>query len=132
MTTTAAISGQSIGTSTNVGTDKFPAKVTCQSGSDRFFIEAILTNGAGGYDKAQEVLVFYASHTVSATADAAIVEKLRGCARQLAVKPREAGSAIQVKISDVEPLSGGYIYLWLEIPTVTVAQTITVNVVEGP
>lgn len=132
MTVTAAINGQSVGTSTNIGDDKFPQKVTCQSGTDRFFIEATLLNGAGGYDPAQALVVFYTSYSQSVTANAAMIALLRQMARRLDVKPRREAGATQIKVSDLEPLSGPYIYLWTQVPTVSVAQTLTVNVVEGP
>lgn len=132
MTVTAAISGQSIGTSTNVGADKFPQKVTAQSITDRFFIEVTVLNGASRYDPANAITVFYTSYSQSITADSTMMAKLRQLARRIDVKPRVDGSATQIKVSDLEPLSGPYIYLWCEIPTVTVAQTLTVNVIEGP
>lgn len=132
MTVTASISGQSIGTSTNIGPDKFPQKVTCQSGTDRFFIEATVTNGAASYDPANAIVIFYSSYSQSATANAALIDKLRKNARRLDVKPRRLAASVVVLASDLEPLSGPYIYLWCEIPTVSVAQTLDVNVVEGP
>ena len=131
MTTTAAISAQSVGTSTNVGEGKFPQKVTTTGYSDRFYIEGKITNGAGSYSPANKVRIWYSSYSASITA-AAAVDLLRANARYLDLTPSPDGSIARSQISLCEPLSGLYIYLWVDIPTQTVAQTLDVNVIEGP
>lgn len=131
MTTTVAINGQSIGTSTNIGEDKFPQKVTAQTLSDRFFIEGKIVNGADAYDPSNRVVVWYASCSESVTA-AASVDLLRNTARRLEVVPSRRSGVSRTKVSDCEPLSGGYIYLWTEVPKLATASTLTVSVIEGP
>lgn len=131
MTTTAAINAQSVGTSTGVGEDLLAYKLTPQSTSDRFFVEALLTNGAGGYDMAQRPRIWYACHSVSMTASLA-PKILKQTARYLEIVPSPFGSKQVARISQLEPLAAAYVYLWLEMPAVAVAQTLTVNIIEGP
>lgn len=131
MTTTAAINAQSVGTSSNVGEDLLAYKLTPQSTTDRFFVEALLTNGAGGYDMAQRPRIWYACHSVSMTA--ALAPKiLKQTARYLEIVPSPFSGKQVARVSQLEPLSAAYVYLWLEMPAVTVAQTLTVNLIEGP
>ena len=131
MTITAAISGQSIGTSTNVGPDKFAYKVTAQTISDRFFIEGRITNGVHDYNPTNRTRIWYASSTFSVTA-AASVDLLRQTARYLELRESNLSGVARVTVSLCEPLSGGYVYLWAEVPNHVVAQTLDVNVIEGP
>ena len=56
MTVTTSITGQSIGTSTNVGTGLFAQKVTKQAATTAIVIAVRVTNGAAAYDRHAEVL----------------------------------------------------------------------------
>jgi len=131
MTTTNAISGQSIGTGSNVGEGKFPQKVTIAATTTAFVITPRVTNGAGEYIEASEVIIWYSGSSYSVTA-AAAPELLRKTARFVSVKPSRNSSVAIAIDSSIEPVTGSYIYLWCSIPTVTVAQTLDVNVVELP
>lgn len=131
MTTTASISGQSIGTGANIGYGLFPRKVTRQVTTTAFVIAAKVTNGAAGYTPQQEIRIWYSSSSFSVlAADAAAA--LHDTARYLDVKPDALAGGIEIKDSSLEPITGDYIYLWCDIPTVAVAQTLDVNVVELP
>lgn len=131
MTVTASIGSQSIGTGSNVGNDKFAQKVTCASGTTAFLIEAKVTNGASAYDPSLRPMIWYASSSFSVTA-AAAVDLLRNAARYLEVIPSPNGSVARIRATELETIRGGYIYIWCDIPTVTVAQTLDVDVVELP
>jgi len=132
MTTTAAISSQSIGTSTNVGEGKFGQKITAQATTSAFVVTPRVTNGAAGYDPANEIVVRYTSSSFSLTMSAATIAALAPTARFVSVKPAREGGGVVIKDSSLEPITGGYIYLWCDIPTVAVAQTLDVNLVEVP
>lgn len=131
MTTTTAVNAQSIGTSTNVGENLFAYKLTPQSTTDRFFIEAILTNGAGGYDVSSKIYIRYACHSVDMTA-ALAPPILRSGSRFLEVIGSSSAGQVTARTSLLEPLAAAYVYLWVDVPNQTVAQTITVKVIEGP
>lgn len=131
MTTTAITAGQAIGTLTNIGADLFATRTAVQTTSDRFFVEAKVTNGAGNYDQSKRIIVWFAPYSVSVTA-ALAPELLRNIARFVEVIPSKFGSVARVRTSLCEPLSGGYIYVWCEIPTVTVAQSLDISLIEGP
>jgi hypothetical protein len=131
MTVTAAISGQSIGTSSNVGSGLFPQKVTRQVTTTAFHIAARVTNGTGGYDPHAEVRVWFSSTSFNITA-AAAVSQLKSTARYLDVRPLAETAGVVIRDSSFEPITGSYIHLWVDVPTVSVAQTLDVNVVELP
>ena len=131
MTTTPAINAQSVGTSSAIGDDLLAYKLTPQAATDRFFIEAILVNGAAGYDMAQRPRIWYACHSVSMTASDA-PKILKQTARYLEIVPSPFSGKTVARISQLEPLAAGYVYIWLEMPNLVVAQTLTVNIIEGP
>lgn len=130
MTTTTSISGQSFGTSTNIGEGKFPQKVTIQATTTSFVIEGRITNGAAGYVK-QDVRVWYASSGFSVTAAVGSVA-LRPTARYVDIPMGQAAAQVTIRSSLLEPVAGSYIYLWVDLPTLTTAATLDVNVTELP
>lgn len=131
MTTTNAISGQTIGTSTNKGEGLFPQKVTLQAATTAYVITIRLTNGADAYISKAEVIIWYSTSSFSITAAQAVLQ-LKPTARYVTIKPSSLGSAILIKDSSLEPVTGGFLYLWCDIPTVVTAQTLDVNTVELP
>ena len=131
MTTTTAISAQTIGTSTNVGNGKFPQKVTLTAGTTAFVLSALLLNGTDAYSRSNEVRIWYSTSSFSISAAAAVLQ-LRQTARYLDVRPSINPGETLIIDSTFEPITGAYLYLWCDIPTVTTAQTLTVNVVELP
>lgn len=131
MTSTQIITAQSIGTSTNKGSDLFAVRLTPQAITDRFFLEVVITNGAAGYDIKQRPIAWYATYNASVTA-ATAPALLRNTARYLECIPRPEGSGVSSRTSVCEPLSGPYLYVWFEIPAVAVAQTMSAWIHEGP
>jgi hypothetical protein len=132
MTTTTVINAQSIGTSTNVGTNKFPQKTTAQQSSDRFFVEVSLTNGAAPANRTSKLFVRYASSSIDMTAAQAMVA-LGQASSVIVLTPADIAGGTVIVGSLLEPLSGAYVYIWVDsIPTQAVAQTLTVKLIEGP
>lgn len=131
MTTTVAINGESIGTGSNIGEGLFAYKLTPQSTSDRFFVEAILTNGAGGYNVSNKLRVIFACHSVSMTA-ADAVPILKSNARYMEVIASADAGQVIAKTSLLEPLAAAYVYVWVNVPPQATAQTLTVKLIEGP
>lgn len=131
MTTTASISGQSIGTSTNVGNGKFPQKVTAAVTTTGFVISARVTMGTQGSAGASTVRVWYSSSSFNITA-AAAVEALSGTVRYLDLILPTTGGTVRIKDGTLEPMTGGYIHIWCDVPVLDVAATLDVNVVELP
>ena len=131
MTTTTIVTAQSVGTSTNVGEGKFPQKTTAQALTDRFYVEAKVTNGAAAYDKSKRITMFMVASPTSVTA-AAAVDLLRQTADRVDLRIDDKQGTQRATISSCIPLSGSYIYVWFDIPNQTVAQTLDVNLVEGP
>lgn len=129
MTTTTVITSQSIGTSTNVGEGLFPQQVAIQATTSDYVICMRVTNGAGSYLPKSEIIVRYASSPFNITAAQAVTQ-LAPASRYVSLKPSDKGSAVVIKNSLFEPILGGYIYLWCEVPSTTVAQTLDVSVVE--
>lgn len=131
MTTTTSISSQSIGTSTNVGQGLFPQKVTKQTATTAFLVDVRITNGAGGYNPVSEVRVWYASSTFSLSAANAVTQ-LRAAAGYVDVRPSPHASGVTIRQSDLATVNGSYIYFWVDVPLVSVAQTLDVTLVELP
>lgn len=131
MTTTASISSQSIGTSTNIGERLFPQKVTANAATSAYLLGVRVTAGAG-VTLTGTVRVWFSSSSFSITAAQGAIY-LRPTARYVDVPLNAvASSAVLIKDSTLEPLTGGYIYLWCEIPNLGTAATLDVNCVEVP
>ena len=135
MTSTAVLSAQSIGTGANKGNDlTFSAsamKVTIQTGTTAFCVAGELTNGSASYDQANRPTIRYATSPFSYAYDAA-PPNLRTTARYLEMIPKQSAGGIAARNSDLEVVKGSYIYVWVDVPGVAVAQTLTINVVELP
>ena len=131
MTTTALIASQSIGTGANVGDNLAAAKFTPAAISDRYFVECILTNGATSYDLNNRPRVWYAGYSASITA-ALAPAILRKAARYVEITPHVNAGLVAKKTSLLEPLDAPYVYVWIESPNLAVAQTLSVNIIEGP
>lgn len=129
MTTTNAISGQSIGTSTNIGEGKFPQKITAVSTTSGFYVQPRVTNGAGDYTGCPKVRVWYCSSSYSLTAAQAVVQ-LRRNASYVDLDLAGGNAEVAIRDSFLEVLSGQYIYLWVTAPKLPVAATLDVNVTE--
>ncbi len=131
MTTTAIISGQSIGTSTNVGNDKFAAKLTAGTTTTAFVVSAKLTLGAGPTNPGI-VRVRFTSASFNVTA-ANGPAHLGQTSRYLdLVLSGQPGSSVLIKDGTLETLTGSYIHVWVDAPTLGTAASLDVNVVELP
>lgn len=135
MTTTQILNAQSVGTSTNKGSDLTFAtagmKLTIQTGTSAYKIIARLTNGAASYDRANRPTIRYVSSPFSDTYTAA-PSLYRQSARYLELIPADGASLPSTRATDVETVSGQYIYMWVDVPAVTVPQTLDLYVVELP
>lgn len=130
MTVTDSISGQSIGTSTNVGERKFPQKVTKQSLTTAWTVSAKLTNGATGYAPSGIVRIWYASSNFNLTA-AEAAAGLRPT-RYLDLRPSPHAAGIVADSGELITATGNYLFFWCDLPTVPTAQTLDVSCVELP
>lgn len=129
-TVTAAINAQSIGTGGNVGNGKFPYKLTKSAGSTVFSVEAKLVTGSGAPVTMSKVIARFCSSSFSQTA-AEAVEMLKGT-KELEIKFAEASAGTRLISSELFSFLGDYAYLWVDVPPLTVAATLTVNFVELP
>lgn len=130
MTITDSISGQTgIGTGTYIGYGKFPTKITAQTDTSGFIVSAKLTNGAAAYHQNGVVRVFATSSNFSTTA-ALAPQQLRQQAVSFDVRPEPSSGLIAINKSELQVLTGGYIYFWLELPKVATSQTLDVSVIE--
>ncbi len=133
LTVTNTINAQSIGTGSNVGSQKFATKTTIAATTGKFAIGVLMTNAAGSILPVdQQPRVWYHSSNFSVHAhDAAGV--FAKAARYVDVVPRYdlvAGSSS--RSSRVEDVAGDYIYVWVDVPNLEVAATLTVSIVEVP
>lgn len=131
MTTTTVINAQSIGTGSNVGVPVHASKLTCEALTTAYVINAQLTNGAARYSRSNEVRIWYASSPYNMTASQA-ADRCKQSARYLKIFGREDPSSITVQDTEVEVLSGQFLYIWLEVANQPAAQTISVIVTQLP
>ena len=134
MTTTLITNAQSFGTSTNIGNDKFVTKTTLQTGTTAFLVSARATNastGAAG-NKGKRVMVWYTSTSWTYSANASGIDALRKTARFVSVPLGAGTSEVVVEDSSLEPVTGASVFVWVEAPTLDVAATLDINLVELP
>lgn len=133
MTTTALVTTQSIGTGSNKGDGILPQKATLAGSTQNFVLSMEITNGAGGYVKGSRISAWYATSPFSYTAADGVVQ-LRNKARYLEIIVSHNANIIHAAASVLEPVAGQYLYVWFDIPVVTVAQTMNVSYTEfdGP
>lgn len=131
MTTTALISGQSIGTGSNMGTGILPIKLTLQTTTTAFVICGRMTNGAAAYNQREELRIWYTTSSFSITAAQAILQ-LNKTARYVDLRKSSLNAGVVIQDSSLEPVTGASLYIWCDVPNSTVAQTLDVNAVELP
>ncbi len=132
MTTTTVTNAQSIGTSTNIGDDKFVTKTAIQTGTTAFVITPRVTNEANS-NAGLVLRVWYTSSSYSLTASAALASAaLRQTAHYVDLRLNSDNSGVAINDSCLEPVTGGYIYTWCSIPTLILAATLDVNLTELP
>lgn len=132
MTTQSAISGQSFGTSTNIGNGKFSiSPLTLAATTTAFVVNAQWTNGAGPLDPNARVKVWYTTTMRTVTSGTA-VQKLGQTARFVELFPAQNSSELTIKDSTLEPVTGSKLHVWVDAPTLPTAATLSVDVVELP
>lgn len=133
MLATLLINAQSIGTGTNAGEGLFPVKVTLQATTTAYVLSMRVTNGTDAYVTSDEVIVRYSTTPFGASYTAAqAVPVLGQTHRFVYIKlQRTAGLAI-IKDSSIEPVTGGTLFIWCDIPKVATAMTLDVYLQELP
>lgn len=132
MTTQSIISGQSFGTSTNVGNGKFSVSpLTLTSTTTAYVITAQWTNGAGPWDPNARVKVWYTTTMRTVTA-ANAPQQLGQTARFVELFPAPGSSLLAIKDSSLEPVTGEKLHCWVDAPTLPTAATLSVDIVELP
>jgi len=133
MTTQSILSGQSIGTGSNIGNGKFSiAPLTFGGTTTAYTVAVKLTNGTtGGLDKAQTVRVWFASCYATLTAAQALVQ-LRQEASYVDIRPSPEVAGIAIINSELMPVQGAKFYAWVDAPTYPTAGTLDVTLVESP
>jgi hypothetical protein len=136
LTTQSLISGQSFGTSTNIGNGKFSINpVTLADATTGYIINVQVTPGAGPVDPNAYVRIWYTTTMRTVTAANApytlcdtsrYVDKLIGQSGQVRVSV--AGS----KDSSFEVKTGNKLHCWVDAPKLETAASLTVDVVELP
>jgi len=131
MTTTTIVSGQSIGTSTNVGNSKFPTKQTLSPTSAAIVLTLRVTNGAGkGVDDERSVItMWYALSPVSVTA-AEGTELLKQNARFVDLRLEPLAEKDRARDSELIVVSGQYLYVWFDVPPFNTAATLNAYLTE--
>lgn len=136
MTTTVILNAQSIGTGANAGSDltfsTAGMKVTKQTATTAFSISARLTNGAGAYSLSNRPVIRYTSSPFSVAYTAAPKLFRNNGSRYLEMVPGCEGNLAVARTSEIETVNGDYIYIWVDCPTVAVAQTLDVTLFELP
>ncbi len=132
MTTTALISSQAIGTSTNIGDALFAGKATAASTTTAFLLSARITAGAGPLTPNSVVRVWFTSTSFNIAAGVGPAQ-LGTTARYVDLLfTSPTGGQVQIKDGTLEPLTGPYIHYWVSVPGLGTAATLDVNLVELP
>lgn len=132
MTTTAAINGQSFGTGSNIGNQKFSiSPITLQAATTAYVVNVNWTAGASVEDRGSVVKVYYTTYHGTLTAQQAI-DQLGQTARFVEILAPQRAGGIQLRDSTFEPVTGTKFYCWVEAPKLSVAATLTVTLVELP
>jgi hypothetical protein len=134
-TETVLINAQSIGTSTNVGNNKFSINpVTLQTSTTAFYLDVKLANGAtaGDIDPGLTPFIRYANTVYTVTA-AEAPNTLGQAARFVKIVPRSGASKEVIAQSSLEPAIGGSdVLCWVDAPAFPVAGALTVTLCELP
>ena len=130
MTTQSAISGQSFGTSTNIGNDKFSINpLTLGAGTTAYCVNVQVTAGTAGQGSQIEVRVWYTTTMRTVTAANAPIQ-LKTTARYVDIRLNNGSGLITIKDSALEPATGSKFHCWVEAPKLDVAATLDVDLVE--
>ena len=130
MTTQSAISAQSFGTSTNKGNALFSINpLTIAGTTTAYVVNAQVTNGIAGGAPQQEVRVWYTTTMRTVTA-ANAPSQLGATARYVDVRLSNETAGVRIKDSSLEPATGTKFHCWVDAPTLNVAATLSVDLVE--
>lgn len=127
--TTTVVSAQAVG-----GTPGFVqlTKTSADSTTSAYVVSTKILCGAAVYDPGQRLKLYYTSspYDISTTANAAALQ-LKSTARtmDLQLGQQLPGDTI-ILDSTLEVLTGGYIYIWLDSPTVSPVYTVTITLIE--
>jgi hypothetical protein len=127
MTTQAAINGQSFGTSTNVGNNKFSITPLTFGGTTERYVVSVKTVGAAGVLTPRYFRVWYA--TTPYSVDAANAPYHFKNPRYVDV---EVNNGTVIIDSLVETCKGSKFHCWADAPKLEVAATLSVTLVELP
>lgn len=129
MTNTDLLSGQSVGTSTNIGSRLFASKTTLQTGTVGLFLEAALTNGAQGMNLNAPIRAWLAISAFSVTAAVATVQMAKSAVPfELNASADPAG--VMQTLTEMQVNAGLYAYVWFEVPKLPVAGSLSVKLTE--
>lgn len=130
MTTTAIINSQSIGTSTNVGDFVQPTRTALQATTTQVQVIISITRGAA-IPEGSYVGVYQAVSPVNWGTGAPNMQQVQMNAQFTRVPLRADRVVIEIA-SGTLPTAAGFHYCWLQVPVMSVASTITVNLEETP
>ena len=126
MTNTTVINAQSIGGTAAAPTQQ--TKLTLQASTAALSLNVLLATGSGLGAESSEIEVCWATSPFDITAGAAPIS-FQNAFQRLLVKPPKSGRE-QIVGTDIFTANGGYLYLWLNVPLLQAARTITVIVNE--
>lgn len=129
MTITALLTAQSVGTSSNVGTGLYAAKLALQAATAGLVITAQLTAGAAqSVDPKQRLKVWFTTSPFDVSSG--IVAQFDLDSKQVELNCPQGPSGVRVTTSEFVINQGGYLYYWVEVPTLAVAGSLNLSVVE--
>jgi len=128
MTTTALYTSQAVGSTSGDGLS--PQKVTLQASTTTVKVSVKFTNGNAFGDAGKRPMLKFVTSPQNITAANGALQ-LRGNSVDFV----ECVAALQPNTpsqtdSEVVPVSGGYFYCWLDVPTLLAAGTIDATLIE--
>ena len=134
MTTTSIITSQSIGTGSNIGPFIAPVKTTLNANTTAALISVSLTLGDTSASVSSKLRVWCAVSPVSYSTATVGAYALKSGAQwvELNLDPKGLPTLVLERASMVDITAAGYHYCWIEAPTLPVAATVTVNLLELP
>ncbi len=136
MTITSVITAQSIGTGSNKGNSKFATSaLVLQSTTTAYVVNVQVTPGAGPVDHKLELRVWFTTTPRTVTAGNAPYT-LGQTAHYVDIRFGTGGLSLPSvaisKDSALEPVTGGNLHVWCDVPGLDTAATLDVSIVELP
>lgn len=133
MTTTAIINGASVGTGSNIGSFVSPTETALQAATTALKISAQITLGVlTDGNNSSVIKVWHAWSPINYPSAIAGVQALAQGAEYVQIRLNSNLSGVLEKGSELLITAGGYHYCWIEMPKLTTAATIIVNLIELP